>query len=115
DLDTLHGGLGSEILLATIAIYEFRLARHRELTVGLPRRALASRELLASTPIAFLYAVVPLFRWGVLDEAVSIFDRAIAQARRRGDIFNLAFLLTWRGVCQTERGDLRAAGADMRV
>jgi DNA-binding CsgD family transcriptional regulator len=114
DLDTLHGGLGSEILLATIAIYEFRLARHRELTVELARRSLASGNLLARNPIAFLYAVVTLFRSGVLDEAVSIFDQAVAQARRRGDIFNLAFLLTWRGVCQTERGDLRAAVADLR-
>jgi DNA-binding CsgD family transcriptional regulator len=114
DLDALHGGLGSEILLATIAIYEFRLALHRELTVELARRSLASGNLLASSPIAFLYAVVTLFRSGVLDEAVPIFNQAIAQARRRGDIFNLAFLLTWRGACQTERGDLRAAVADLR-
>ncbi len=113
DLDALHGGLGSEILLATIAIYEFRLALHRELTVELARRSLASGNLLASSP-AFLYAVVTLFRSGLLDESVPIFDQAIAQARRRGDIFNLAFLLTWCGVCQTERGDLRAAVADLR-
>ena len=114
DLDALHGGLGSEILLATIAIYEFRLALHRELTVELARRALASGNLLASSPIAFLYAVVTLFRSGLLDEAAPIFNQAVAQARRRGDIFNLAFLLTWRGVCQTERGDLRAAVADLK-
>jgi DNA-binding CsgD family transcriptional regulator len=113
DLEALHGGRGSEILLATIAIYEFRLALRRELTVELARRALASGNLLASSP-AFLYAVVTLFRSGVLDEAVPIFNQAVAQARRRGDIFNLAFLLTWRGVCQTERGDLRAAVADLR-
>jgi DNA-binding CsgD family transcriptional regulator len=50
----------------------------------------------------------------LLDEAVAIFNQAVAQARRRGDIFNLAFLLTWRGVCQTDRGDLRAAVADLR-
>jgi DNA-binding CsgD family transcriptional regulator len=114
DLDALHGGRGSEILLATIAIYEFRLALHRDLTVELARRSLASGNLLTSSPIAFLYAVVTLFRSGLLDEAAPIFNQAIAQARRRGDIFNLAFLLTWRGVCQTERGDLRAAVADLK-
>jgi DNA-binding CsgD family transcriptional regulator len=114
DLDALHGGFGSEILLATIAIYEFRLALHRELTVELARRSLASGNLLASGSPAFLYAVVTLFRSGLLDEAVPTFNQAIAQARRRGDIFNLAFLLTWRGACQTERGDLRAAVADLR-
>ena len=55
-----------------------------------------------------------LSRSGLLDEAVSIFDQAVAQARRRGDIFNVAFMLMWRGKCQTERGDLRAAVADLR-
>ena len=95
-------------------IYEFRLALRRELTVELARRSLASGNLLASSPIAFFYAVVTLFRSGLLDEAVAIFNQAVAQARRRGDIFNLAFLLTWRGVCQTDRGDLRAAVADLR-
>ena len=114
DLDALHGGLGSEILLATVANYEFRLALHRELTVGLARRSLESGNLLASGSPAFLYAGITLSRSGVLDEAVPIFDQAIAQARRRGDIFNLAFLLTWRGACQTDRGDLRAAVADLR-
>ena len=53
-------------------------------------------------------------RSGLLDEAVSIFDQAVAQARRRGDIFNVAFMLMWRGHCQTRRGDLRAAVADLR-
>lgn len=114
DLDVLHGGLGSEILLATIAHYEFRQGLHRELTVELARRSLASGNLLASSPIAFLHAVVTLFRSGVLDEVVPAFNQAIAQARRRGEIFNVAFLLVWRGACQTDRGDLRAAVADLR-
>jgi tetratricopeptide (TPR) repeat protein len=75
DLDALHGGLGSEILLATIAHYEYRLGLHRELTVELARRSLASGNLLASSPIAFLQAVVTLFRSGVLDEVVPTFNR----------------------------------------
>jgi len=114
DLDALHGGLGSEILLATMAHYEYRLGLHCERAIELARRALASGNLVASGSIAFFYAVVTLFRSGGLDEAVPIFNQAIAQARRRGDIFNLAFLLMWRGECQTDRGDLRAAVADLR-
>jgi DNA-binding CsgD family transcriptional regulator len=114
DLDALHGGLGSEILLATMAHYESRLALHREHAIELARRALTSGNLLASGSIAFIYAVNALFRSGVLDEAVPIFDQAVAQAYRRGDIFNLAYLLLWRGKCQTDRGDLRAAVADLR-
>jgi DNA-binding CsgD family transcriptional regulator len=114
DLDALHGGFGSEILLATMAHYEYRLGLRRELTVELARRALAPGSLLASGSIAFYYAVNVLPRSGLLDEAVSIFDQAVAQARRRGDIFNVAFMLMWRGYCQTRRGDLRAAVADLR-
>jgi DNA-binding CsgD family transcriptional regulator len=114
DLDALHGGLGSEILLATMAHYEDRLGLHRERAVELARRALASGNLLASGSLAFYYAVNVLPRSGFLDETVSILDQAIARARRRGDIFNVAFLLMWRGSWQTDRGDLRAAVADLR-
>jgi DNA-binding CsgD family transcriptional regulator len=114
DLDALHGGLGSEILLGTMAHYEYQLGRHRELALDLARRALAPGNLLASGSIAFYYAAMVLPQSGLLDEAVSIFDRSVAQARRRGDIFNVAFMLMWRGYCQTRRGDLRAAVADLR-
>jgi DNA-binding CsgD family transcriptional regulator len=114
DLDALHGGLGSEILLATMAHYEYRLALHRERAIELARRALTSGNLLASGSMAFYYAVVTLTRAGLLDEPVRILNQAIARARRRGDIFNVALLLLWRGKCQTHRGDLRAAVADLR-
>jgi tetratricopeptide (TPR) repeat protein len=114
DLDALHGGLGSEILLATMAHYEYRLGLHRERAVDLARRALAPGNLLASGSVALYYAVNVLPRAGLLDDADSIFDQAVAQARRRGDIFNVAFMLMWRGKCQTDRGDLRAAVADLR-
>jgi DNA-binding CsgD family transcriptional regulator len=114
DLDALHGGLGSEILLATMAHYEYRLGLHRERAVELARRALAPGNLMASGSVALYYAVNVLPRAGLLDDADSIFDQAVAQARRRGDIFNVAFMLMWRGKCQTDRGDLRAAVADLR-
>ena len=113
DLDALHGGLGSEILLATMAHHEYRQGLHRELVVELARRALAPGNLLASGAIAFYYAVNVLPGSGLLDEAVSIFNRAVARARRRGDIFNVAFMLLWRGTYLTRR-DLRAAVADLR-
>jgi DNA-binding CsgD family transcriptional regulator len=114
DLDRLHGGLGSEILLGTIAHYEYQLGLRREVAIELARRALAPGNLLASGSIGFYYAAMVFPQSGLLGEAVSIFDHAVAQARRRGDIFNVAFMLMWRGYCQTRRGDLRAAVADLR-
>jgi DNA-binding CsgD family transcriptional regulator len=114
DLDALHGGLGSERLLATMAHYEYRLGQRRELAIELARRALAPGNLLASGSTAFYYAVNVLARSGLLDEGVSILNQAVDQARRRGDIPNVAFTLMWRGKHQTQRGDLRAAVADLR-
>jgi DNA-binding CsgD family transcriptional regulator/tetratricopeptide (TPR) repeat protein len=114
DLEALHGGLGSEILLATMAHYEYQVGLDRELAIELARRALAPGNLMASGSIAFLYAAMVLPQSGLLDEAVSVFDEAVAQARRRGDVFNVAFILMFRGYCQSRRGDLRAAIADLR-
>ena len=114
DLDALHGGLGSEILVGMMAHYEYGLGLHRERAIALARRALAPGNLLASGSIAFMYAVMVLPLAGLLDEAVSHLNKAVAQARRRGDVFNVAFMLVWRGRCQTRRGDLRAAIADLR-
>jgi DNA-binding CsgD family transcriptional regulator/tetratricopeptide (TPR) repeat protein len=114
DLDALHGGLSSEILLATMAHYEYRLGLRRDHALELARRALAPGNLPASGSLAFIYAVMVLRGSGLPDEAVSTFNHAIDQARRRGDILSVAFMLMWRGQCQTDGGDLRAAVADLR-
>jgi DNA-binding CsgD family transcriptional regulator len=114
DMEALHGGLGSEMVLATIAHHEYRLGLRRQRAVELARRALAPGNLLASGSLAFIYAVMVLRGAGLPDEAVSTFNHAVAQARRRGDVLSVAFMLMWRGQCQTDRGDLRAAVADLR-
>src|SRR5262245_2196317 len=114
DLDALHGGPGSEILFATMAHYHYRQGRHREPSIEFARRALASGNLLASGSIAYFYAVNALPRAGLLDEAVSVYSQGIIQARRRGDVLNLALMLMWRGEWEIHRGDLRAAVADLR-
>jgi DNA-binding CsgD family transcriptional regulator len=114
DLNALHGGLGSEMLLATMAHHEYRLGLRRERAIELARRALAPGNLRASGSLAFIYAVTALRGSGLPDEAVSTFNQAVAQARRRGDVFNVAYMLMWRGQCQTDRGDLRAAVADLK-
>src|SRR4029450_10865704 len=95
--------------LATMAHYEWRLGLRPERALELARRALASGTLVASGSIALYYAVNMSPKAGLLDDAVPIFNQAIAQARRRGDIFNVAFMLMWPGYWPTHRGDLRAA------
>ena len=79
DLDALQGGLGSEILLATMAHYEYRLGLRRGLAVELARRALAPGNLLASGSTAFYDTVVVLARSGFT------FDSSMAPMRIVGD------------------------------
>src|SRR4030095_2166953 len=81
DLDALHGGLGSEILLATMAHYEYRLGLRRELAVELARRALAPGNLLASGSTAFYDTVVVLAGAGVLDRGGFLLHHGGAPAR----------------------------------
>jgi DNA-binding NarL/FixJ family response regulator len=114
DLDTLEGGFGSEVLLATMSHYEYRLGADRERAVDLARRALASGRLLASGTVAFTYASQALDIAGLFREARSLYDEAVARARRRGDIVQVALFLMWRGKCATHAGDLPAAIGDLR-
>ena len=114
DLDALHGGLGSEILLATMAHYEYQAGAapggRGRACPPLARARKPGGERLAGVLLCGDGAIPVRLH----DEAVSIFNQAVAEARRRGDIFNVAFMLMWRGRCQTDRGDLRAAVADLR-
>jgi DNA-binding CsgD family transcriptional regulator len=114
DLDSLHGGAGSDLLLATLAHHEYRLGSDRERALDLARRALASGRLSTSGAVAFSYAALALPASGALDEGLALYDDALTQARRRGDIFHVASMLMWRGKCQTMRGDLPAALTDLR-
>jgi DNA-binding CsgD family transcriptional regulator len=114
DLDALHGGFGSDVLRATMAHYEDRLGLDPERAVELAGGALASGNLLASGAVAFSYAGYAFTVAGLFDEALALYEEALAQARRRGDIFHVASMFMWRGRCQTYRGDLPAAVADLR-
>jgi DNA-binding NarL/FixJ family response regulator len=114
DLGSLHGGLGSDVLLATMSHYECRLGSNRDRALDLARRALASGKLSDSGVVAFSYAAFAFPTAGLFDEALSLYEEALAQARRRGDIFHVASMFMWRGRCQTCRGDLPAAVADLR-
>jgi DNA-binding CsgD family transcriptional regulator len=115
DVDALHGGPGSELLLANAAGWENRLARDRARSERLTRRALASGRLEAAGAAGFAYAAASLMVIGDFDDALAVYDRAVTDARRRGDVFHLAAMpLLWRGRCLALRGDLPAALADLR-
>jgi DNA-binding NarL/FixJ family response regulator len=114
DVDGLHGGRGTEILLATMAHHEYRLGVDRARAVGLARRALASGRLAASGSVAFSYAAYAFPLAGLFDEGLAVCDDSLAQARRRGDVFHVASTYMWRGRCHTLTGDLATAVSDLR-
>ena len=86
DLDALHGGFGSDLLLADATFYACRLADDREAAIALARRALASGELVASGALGFQFAAFSLVSTGLFDEAIAAYDAALIAAERRGDI-----------------------------
>jgi DNA-binding CsgD family transcriptional regulator len=114
DLDGLHGGYGSDLLLADAAFYECRLVRGRELAVSLARRALVSGELVAHGALGFHFAVFSLVSAGLFDEGVAAYDAALAAAEKRGDAVRAAPILIFRGRTKAMKGNLDAALADLQ-
>jgi class 3 adenylate cyclase/DNA-binding CsgD family transcriptional regulator/tetratricopeptide (TPR) repeat protein len=110
----LHGGVGSELLLSTLAYYGARRGDERERTIALARRALASGSLHREGARAFFYSTYALTIAGELEEAVRVYDEAVDEARRRGDLTTVSALLVFRGIATLHRGDLRSAEDDLR-
>src|SRR5207247_217176 len=104
----------SDALLAALAFYEMRRGIDRERTVALAERSLASGSLERESTAAVHFAALPLSFAAITDAAAAVYDRAVADARRRGDIFTVGRLLGFRGLLETERGDLISAAADLR-
>ena len=78
DLDNLHGGIGSDLLLADATFYECRLATDRAKAISLARRSLVSGELAESGALGFQFAGFSLVSTGLFDEAIAAYDAAHA-------------------------------------
>lgn len=112
--EDLEGGPVSDVLLATLAHYETRRGSDRKRAVALAERSLASGAVERESAVAIFYAAFAFSLAGLTDAAAAVYDRAVAEARRRGDIFSVGGLLGFRGLLQTERGDLISAAEDLR-
>jgi DNA-binding NarL/FixJ family response regulator len=112
--EDLEGGPVSDVLLATLAHYETRRGSDRERAVALAERSVASGSLERESAVAIFYAAFAFTLAGRTEEAAGVFDRAVAESRRRGDIFSVGGLLGFRGLLATERGNLISAAEDLR-
>ena len=114
DLDNLHGGFGSDLLLADATFYECRLATDRPKAIALARRSLVSGELAESGALGFQFASFSLVSTGLFDEAIAAYDAAHSSAERRGDLLRAAPIAMFRGRAKLLRGDLDTALAELR-
>jgi tetratricopeptide (TPR) repeat protein len=113
DERALHGGVGSDLLLAYRSFYLCRQAQGRDAAIDAARRALASGTLAAHGALGFHCAAFALFSAGVYSEAIAAYDAAVGASRERGDSVRLPATLGFRGRALTLAGNLEAALADL--
>jgi DNA-binding CsgD family transcriptional regulator/tetratricopeptide (TPR) repeat protein len=112
--EDLAGGLGSDMLRATLAHYELRRGRDRARASALAKLALASGALENHSSQELYYALDVLRAASEIEAALAAYERALTAARRRGDLLNVAGLLSFRGWLLIEQGDLPSAEPDVR-
>jgi len=113
--EELGGGVGAGMLLATAAAQQARRGVARAEAVDLAERAIANGAFdEADELVFFIAAPFTLTVAGRFEEAAEAFGRAIASARRQGNLLNLAALPLYRGFLRLQLGDLLAAEEDIR-
>jgi class 3 adenylate cyclase/DNA-binding CsgD family transcriptional regulator len=113
DPSALHGGVGSDLLLAALAYQETRRGENRERALELVRTALAPQRLdLLGTRGLHLAAYV-LTMAGYPDEALAVYDRVLRAAYARGDNVLASACALFRAYTQLRRGDLAAVESDL--
>ena len=107
--------IGEKILLSLLAYHDARAGAPAALAVPLARRALAEGTLVRAEISAG--AFVPpcmVLAMADLDEALAIYDEALAEAHRRGSIITFASTKAVRAQTFVLRGDLADAETDGR-
>jgi DNA-binding CsgD family transcriptional regulator len=109
------GTVGEKILLSLLAYHDARAGAPAAVAVPLARRALAEGTL-ATTEISSAAFVPPcmVLAMADLDDALAIYDEALAEAHRRGSIITFATTKILRAQTFVLRGDLAEAEAEGR-
>jgi DNA-binding CsgD family transcriptional regulator len=109
------GTFGEKVLLSLLAHYDARTGHPAAEVVPVARRALAEGSLVRDdvSGTVFIPPVVTL-AMADLDEALVIFEDALAEARRRGSTLAFAAAKVFRLLALVWRGDLVDAEAEAR-
>jgi DNA-binding CsgD family transcriptional regulator len=113
DETKLHGGVGTDLLYATLAYWEARRGFDRERAADLARRALAPQRIdLLGARVLHLVTYV-LTMAGYPDEALAVYDRVLSGAYAQGDNVLASSAALFRAYTQLRRGDLTAVESDL--
>jgi DNA-binding CsgD family transcriptional regulator len=109
------GSVAEKMLLALLAFHDARANMPAAEAVALARRALADGELLPGEVSSGPYILASIvLATADHDDAVAMFDAAVADAHRRGSIIAFAAAKAHRGETFLFRGDLHEAEAEAR-
>jgi class 3 adenylate cyclase/DNA-binding CsgD family transcriptional regulator len=113
DEDGLHGGVGTDLLLATLAYHETRRGLDRERAVELARRSVAPQRIDQLGTRGLHLATYTLTMSGYPDESAAVYDRVLQAAYARGDNVLASSSVLFRAYTHLRRGDLPAVEADL--
>jgi DNA-binding CsgD family transcriptional regulator len=107
--------LGEKVLLSLLAHYDARTGRPAAEIVPVARRVLAEGALVRDDVSGtFFIMPVTVLAMADLDEALLIFEDALAEARRRGSTLAFAAAKVFRLLVLVWRGDLLEAESEAR-
>ena len=106
---------GEKLLLAQVAYRDARAGTPAAVAVPLARRALAEGTLVREdVDSAAFVLTATVLAMADLDEALAVYEDALAQAHRRGSTFAFAITKVFRAQTFVFRGDLAEAEAEGR-
>src|SRR5581483_1345761 len=112
DETKLHGGVGSDLLLATLAYWETRRGTNRERALELARRAVAPQRIDLLGTHGLHIATYTLTMAGFPDESLAVYDRVLRGAYARGDNVLASSSALFRAYTHLRRGELPAVESD---
>jgi class 3 adenylate cyclase/DNA-binding CsgD family transcriptional regulator/tetratricopeptide (TPR) repeat protein len=113
DERTLHGGVGSDLLRATLGYWETRRGQNRERALELARAAIAPQRIDLLGTRGLHLATYTLTMCGYPDEALAVYDRVLRAANARGDNVLASTSALFRAYTQLRRGNLAAVESDI--
>jgi len=114
DESALHGGVGSDLLRATLGYSEARSGSDRDRALELTRSAVAPRRIDSLGARGLHLATFTLTLGGFPDEALEVYDRVLHGAYARGDNVLASAAALFRAYTQLRRGELHGAESDLR-